>query len=87
MVFKEVISLFLYVMLESRITGGSGIKDLDGFTAYTDLGNATVLDYTIDSKVICSGLTKMVRLQNLFHDGGSSNMGVRKEVMEVFMEK
>jgi enoyl-[acyl-carrier protein] reductase I len=33
-----------------------------------------------------SDLTKMVTLQNLFHDGGFSNMGVSMEVMEAFIK-
>ena len=61
-------------------TAGSGVKGFDGFLAYADqmspLGNATALecaDYTIS---LFSDLTKKVTLQNLFHDGGFSNMGV-----------
>ena len=51
------------------------------------LGNATALecaDYTIS---LFSDLTKKVTLQNLFHDGGFSNMGISQEVMELFMDK
>jgi enoyl-[acyl-carrier protein] reductase I len=33
-----------------------------------------------------SDLTKKVTLQNLFHDGGFSNMGVSQEVMESFVK-
>ena len=61
-------------------TAGSGVKGFEGFLAYADkmspLGNATALecaDYTIS---LFSDLTKKVTLQNLFHDGGFSNMGV-----------
>jgi enoyl-[acyl-carrier protein] reductase I len=31
-----------------------------------------------------SDLTKKVTLQNLFHDGGFSNMGISETVMEKF---
>jgi len=51
------------------------------------LGNATALecaDYTIS---LFSDLTKKVTLQNLFHDGGFSNMGISQEVMSLFMDK
>ncbi|MFK8060673.1 MAG: enoyl-ACP reductase, partial [Polaribacter sp.] len=47
-------------------------------------GNATAADcadYTIS---LFSDLTKKVTLQNLFHDGGFSNMGVSDAVMEKF---
>ncbi|WP_233884973.1 enoyl-ACP reductase FabI [Tenacibaculum piscium] len=70
---------------------GQGVKGFDGFIAYSDkmspLGNATALecaDYTIS---LFSDLTKKVTLQNLFHDGGFSNMGVSTAVMEKFTEE
>ena len=63
----------------------------DGFLAYAEkmspLGNATALecaDYTI---TLFSDLTKKVTLQNLFHDGGFSNMGVSEAVMDKFIEE
>jgi len=33
-----------------------------------------------------SDLTRKVTLQNLFHDGGFSNMGVSTKVMDHFIE-
>ncbi len=71
-------------------TAGSGVKGFDGFLAYAEkmspLGNATALecaDYTIS---MFSDLTKKVTLQNLFHDGGFSNMGISTSVMDDFMK-
>ncbi len=71
-------------------TAGQGVKGFDGFIAYADkmspLGNATAIDcanYTIS---LFSDLTKRVTLQNLYNDGGFSNMGVSQEVMETFMK-
>ena len=71
-------------------TAGSGVKGFDGFIAYAEemspLGNATALecaDYTIS---LFSDLTKKVTLQNLFHDGGFSNMGVSTAIMDNFMK-
>ncbi len=71
-------------------TAGSGVKGFDGFIAYAEkmspLGNATALecaDYTIS---LFSDLTKKVTLQNLFHDGGFSNMGVSNAIMDNFMK-
>ncbi len=67
------------------------LQDPEGFLAYADkmspLGNATALecaDYTIS---MFSDLTKKVTLQNLFHDGGFSNMGVSDAVMDKFIEE
>lgn len=72
-------------------TAGTGVKGFDGFIAYAEkmspLGNATALecaDYTIS---MFSDLTKKVTLQNLFHDGGFSNVGVSDEVMDAFTEE
>jgi len=71
-------------------TAGSGVKGFDGFLNYAEkmspLGNATALecaDYTIS---LFSDLTKKVTLQNLFHDGGFSNMGVSQSVIENFSD-
>jgi len=71
-------------------TAGSGVKGFDGFLAFADkmspLGNATALecaDYTIS---MFSDLTRKVTLQNLFHDGGFSNVGISDEVMAMFNE-
>ncbi len=70
-------------------TAGSGIKGFDAFYNYADatspLGNATAdqcADYTI---MMFSDMTKMVTMQNLFHDGGFSYTGVSNEVMSKFM--
>jgi|TARA_B110000091_G_scaffold209914_1_gene251861 enoyl-[acyl-carrier protein] reductase I len=72
-------------------TAGSGVKGFDGFIKYAEemspLGNATALDcanYTIS---MFSDLTKKVTLQNLFHDGGFSNMGVSTQIMDRFTEE
>ena len=72
-------------------TAGSGVKGFDGFVAYADkmspLGNATAqecADYTI---TLFSDLTKKVTLQNLFHDGGFSNVGISTAIMEDFIKQ
>jgi enoyl-[acyl-carrier protein] reductase I len=72
-------------------TAGQGVKGFDGFISYAEkmspLGNATAEDcanYTIS---LFSDLTKRVTLQNLYNDGGFSNMGVSNEVMEAFMKE
>jgi enoyl-[acyl-carrier protein] reductase I len=67
-------------------TAGSGVKGFDDFFGYADkmspLGNASSLacaDYCLS---MFSDLTRMVTMQNLFHDGGFSSMGMAPEVLE-----
>lgn len=71
-------------------TAGQGVKGFDGFISYADkmspLGNATALDCANYTVAMFSDLTKRVTLQNLYNDGGFSNMGVSNEVMEAFVE-
>ena len=71
-------------------TAGQGVKGFDGFIAYAEkmspLGNATALDCANYTVAMFSDLTKRVALQNLYNDGGFSNMGVSNEVMETFMK-
>ena len=72
-------------------TAGQGVKGFDGFIAYADkmspLGNATALDCANYTVSLFSDLTKRVTLQNLYNDGGFSNMGVSQEIMDAFMNK
>jgi enoyl-[acyl-carrier protein] reductase I len=70
----------------TKTTAGSGVKGFDGFISYAEkmspLGNATAdqcADYTI---TLFSDLTRMVTMQNLFHDGGFSFTGVSQAVIE-----
>ena len=72
-------------------TAGSGVKGFDGFFAYAEkmspLGNATAQDCADYTVSLFSDLTKRVTMQNLFHDGGFSNVGVSNEVMDKFTEE
>ncbi|GER60862.1 enoyl-ACP reductase FabI [Patiriisocius marinus] len=71
-------------------TAGQGVKGFDGFIAYAEkmspLGNATAEDCANYTIAMFSDLTKRVTLQNLFNDGGFSNMGVSTAVMDKFTE-
>jgi len=74
----------------TRTTAGSGVKGFDGFITYAEkmspLGNATsdqCADYCV---TLFSDLTRMVTMQNLFHDGGFSFTGVTEAVINQ-MEK
>lgn len=72
-------------------TAGMGVKGFGGFIAYADkmspLGNATALDCANYTVTLFSDLTKRVTLQNLYNDGGFSNMGVSDLVMERFNDE
>ncbi|MFT6849566.1 MAG: enoyl-[acyl-carrier protein] reductase I [Sphingobacteriales bacterium] len=70
----------------TRTTAGSGVKGFDAFFEFADkmspLGNASgenCADYCVS---LFSDYTRMVTMQNLFHDGGYSFMGVSPEIVE-----
>lgn len=75
----------------TKTTAGSGVKGFDGFVDYahamSPLGNANAEDCANYCVTLFSDLTKMVTMQNLFHDGGFSFTGVSNEVMETFINK
>ena len=68
-------------------TAGKGVKGFDGFIKYADkmspLGNATAMDCANYTITLFSDLTKRVTLQNLYNDGGFSNMGVSDSIMDM----
>ncbi|MEY3432264.1 MAG: hypothetical protein RL131_200 [Bacteroidota bacterium] len=74
----------------TRTTAGSGVKGFDGFISYAEkmspLGNASADDCAQYCVTLFSDLTKMVTMQNLFHDGGFSFTGVTQAIIEQ-MEK
>lgn len=74
----------------TRTTAGSGVKGFDGFINYAEkmspLGNASAEDCASYITLMFSDLTRMVTMQNLFHDGGFSFTGVTADVIEQ-MEK
>lgn len=70
----------------TKTTAGSGVKSFDGFQAYAEkmspLGNASADDCAGYCAVLFSDLTRMVTMQNLFHDGGFSFTGVTEAVIQ-----
>src|SRR5215510_59338 len=74
----------------TKTTAGSGVKGFDGFINYAEkmspLGNASGEDCANFCVVMFSDLTRMITMQNLFHDGGFSFTGVTQAVIEQ-MEK
>ena len=69
-------------------TAGSGIKDLEGLMDFTErmspLGNATADECADYSIMMFSDFTKKVTMQNLFHDGGFSSMGMSQRAMHQY---
>lgn len=69
----------------TRTTAGSGVKGFDDFFSYAanmaPLGNATAEDCARYCVALFSDYTKAVTMQNLFHDGGFSAMGVNPAVL------
>ena len=71
-------------------TAGSGVKGFSEFFQYADrmapLGNAPAdacADYCV---TLFSDLTRYVTMQNLFHDGGFSFMGMNPAVLDLLKE-
>ncbi len=75
----------------TKTTAGTGIKGFGDFYDYADkiapLGNASAESCADFCIAMFSDLTKMVTMQNIFHDGGYSTTGVSAEVMNKLAEK
>lgn len=67
---------------------GQGVKGFDEFISFSDkmapLGNASAQDCADYVVAMFSDLTRKVTLQNLYNDGGFSNMGVSSAILEDF---
>jgi enoyl-[acyl-carrier protein] reductase I len=70
----------------TKTTAGTGVSGFDAFFEYANmmspLGNAPAeacADYCI---TLFSDLTRYVTMQNLYHDGGFSSMGISPQVVE-----
>jgi enoyl-[acyl-carrier protein] reductase I len=70
----------------TRTTAGSGVSGFDAFFTYADklspLGNASAESCANYCISMFSDLTRMVTMQNLFHDGGFSFTGVSEALIE-----
>jgi enoyl-[acyl-carrier protein] reductase I len=66
-------------------TAGSGVKGIDNLIDFTDrmspLGNATADECADYCVTLFSDLTRKVTMQNLYHDGGFSSMGMSYRAM------
>ncbi|AEI51485.1 enoyl-ACP reductase FabI [Runella slithyformis] len=70
----------------TKTTAGSGIGGFDKFYDFADkmapLGNASADDCANYVVMMFSDYTRMVTMQNLFHDGGYSMMGVSESLLQ-----
>jgi len=69
-------------------TAGSGVKGISGLMDFTErmspLGNATAEECANFTIVMFSDLSKKVTMQNIFHDGGFSSMGMSLRAMRMY---
>lgn len=69
-------------------TAGSGVKGIDRLLDFSErmspLGNATAEDCADYCVTLFSDLTRKVTMQNLFHDGGFSSMGMSLRAMNQY---
>jgi enoyl-[acyl-carrier protein] reductase I len=69
-------------------TAGSGVGGFDAFYNYSNqmspLGNASAEDCANFCISMFSDYTRMVTMQNLYHDGGFSTTGIAQDFMESF---
>ena len=72
-------------------TAGSGVNGFDGFFKFADdlspLGNASAEDCANYCISLFSDYTRKITMQNLFHDGGFSNVGVSQEIIDSITKK
>jgi len=70
----------------TQTSAGSGIKGFDGMYTFADkmapLGNASADDCADYCVTLFSDLTRMVTMQNLYHDGGFVTNGVNEEMIQ-----
>ena len=69
-------------------TAGKGIKDIENMMDFADkmspLGNAVAEDCANYCVMMFSDFTRKVTMQNLFHDGGFSSMGMSLRAMNQY---
>jgi enoyl-[acyl-carrier protein] reductase I len=70
----------------TNTSAGSGVGGFDSFFSYADkmspLGNASGDDCAAFTTLLFTDFTRMVTMQNLFHDGGFSFTGVSTTIVE-----
>jgi enoyl-[acyl-carrier protein] reductase I len=75
----------------TKTTAGTGISGFESFYDFADqmspLGNAPAEDCANYCLFLFSDLSRMITMQNLYHDGGYSNMGISQEIIETLGNK
>jgi len=75
----------------TKTTAGTGVSGFDQFFEYADqlspLGNASAVDCANFCVMLFSDYTRMVTMQNLFHDGGFSSMGMSDTIINLMNKK
>jgi enoyl-[acyl-carrier protein] reductase I len=74
----------------TKTSAGSGIEGFDGMYQFADkiapLGNPSADDCADYCVSLFSDLTRMVTMQNLYHDGGFSTSGISEEMLQALKE-
>ncbi len=69
-------------------TAGSGVSGIDSLLDFSErmspLGNATASEAADFIILLFSDLTRKVTMQNLYHDGGFSSMGMSRRAIEQY---
>jgi enoyl-[acyl-carrier protein] reductase I len=69
-------------------TAGSGVKGIESLVDFSErmspLGNADAMDCADFCVTLFSDLTRKVTMQNMYHDGGFSNMGMSYRAMHQY---
>lgn len=84
--FKKKVRVNTISQSPTITTAGSGVSGFDAFYHYAEkmspLGNASSEDCANYCVSLFSDYTRMVTMQNLFHDGGFSFTGVSQGLVE-----
>lgn len=71
----------------TKTTAGGGIDGFNSFFDFADkmspLGNASADDCAAYVVSLFSDFTRMVTMQNLYHDGGYSSTGISEDIIEL----
>ncbi|MDT8393517.1 MAG: SDR family oxidoreductase [Bacteroidales bacterium] len=69
-------------------TAGSGVRVMGGLMDFTDrmspLGNADAQECADFAITLFSDLTRKITMQNIYHDGGFSSMGMSQKAMSMY---
>ena len=83
---KEKVRVNTISQSPTPTTAGKGVKGFDGFITYAKNVTSWKCKCWWMRRLYCNfilDLTKKVTLQNLYHDGGFSNVGVSQEIVDI----